>query len=148
MKGLELSRAYYEEYGKPMIDTQLAQYKPYRRSVLSAKVRNVWDSMMSFLRITISDRHSACGCRRNSTRRQVPRSTHTIACRLLTKAIRGSHLHRAEAGSEFFRWRDFIVNSPDFLTLRRIREWFPVSRNFLATGVAGFLAGTFSQSER
>lgn len=29
MKGLELSRAYYEEYGKPMIDTQLAQYKPY-----------------------------------------------------------------------------------------------------------------------
>ena len=29
MKGLELSRAYFEEYGKPMIETQLSQYKPY-----------------------------------------------------------------------------------------------------------------------
>ena len=29
MKGMELSRGYFEEYGKPMIDTQLAQYKQY-----------------------------------------------------------------------------------------------------------------------
>ena len=29
MKGLELSRAYFEEYGRPMMDTQLAQYRPY-----------------------------------------------------------------------------------------------------------------------
>ncbi len=27
MKGMELSRAYFEEYGRPMIDTQLAQYR-------------------------------------------------------------------------------------------------------------------------
>lgn len=29
MKGLELSSAYFEEYGRPMIDNQLAQYKEY-----------------------------------------------------------------------------------------------------------------------
>ena len=29
MKGLELSRIYFEEYGKQMIDSQLAQYRPY-----------------------------------------------------------------------------------------------------------------------
>ncbi len=29
MKGMELSRRYFEEYGKQMIDTQLAQYRQY-----------------------------------------------------------------------------------------------------------------------
>ena len=29
MKGMELSRAYFEEYGKPLIDTRLLQYRPY-----------------------------------------------------------------------------------------------------------------------
>lgn len=29
MKGMELSRGYFEQYGKPMIDTQLAQYRQY-----------------------------------------------------------------------------------------------------------------------
>ena len=29
MKGMELSKAYFEEYGKPLIDTRLLQYRPY-----------------------------------------------------------------------------------------------------------------------
>ena len=29
MKGLELSRIYFEEYGKQMMTLQLAQYRPY-----------------------------------------------------------------------------------------------------------------------
>ena len=130
MKGLELSRAYYEEYGKPMIDTQLAQYKPY----LAAGLVGEGSECLGFDDELSTDHdfgwHSVCGCRRDSTRRQVPRcSWHTIACRLLTKAIRGSHLHRAEAGSEFFRWKDFIVNSPGFPMLRRTIWSGFVSRN-------------------
>lgn len=29
MKGMELSKAYFEEYGRPLIEQQLSQYKGY-----------------------------------------------------------------------------------------------------------------------
>ena len=88
MKGLELSRAYYEEYGKPMIDTQLAQYKPY----LAAGLVGEGSECLGFDDELSTD-------------------------------------HGAQAGSEFFRWKDFIVNSPGFPTLRRTIWSGFVSRN-------------------
>ena len=135
MKGLELSRAYYEEYGKPMIDTQLAQYKTVSggRSC-RRKVRNAWDSMMNLHGSRFRTGILPVGTG-GTLRRQVPRcSGHTIACRLLTRVIRGSHLHREDTVSEYFRWKDFIVNSQGFPTHRRTIWSGSGSRNAFGDG--------------
>ena len=127
MKGLELSRAYYEEYGKPMIDTQLAQYKPYLAAGLVGEGSEClgFDDELStdhdfgpaFCLWVPEELYAKAGTEMQRAYDSLPAS------------YKGSHLHRAQAGSEFFRWKDFIVNSPGFPTLRRTIWSGFVSRN-------------------
>lgn len=89
MKGLELSRAYYEEYGKPMIDTQLAQYKPYLAAGLVGEGSEClgFDDELStdhdfgpaFCLWVPEELYAKAGTEMRGR---------TIACRLLTNAIR------------------------------------------------------------
>ncbi len=53
MKGMELSKAYFEEYGKPLIDTRLLQYRPYIAAGLVAGGSERRGLMMIFPLITI-----------------------------------------------------------------------------------------------
>ena len=108
MKGLELSRAYYEEYGKSMIDTQLAQYKPY----LAAGLVGEGSECLGFDDELSTDHDFG------------PAFCLWVPEELYAKA--GTEM---QAGSEFFRWKDFIVNSPGFPTLRRTIWSGFVSRN-------------------
>ncbi len=138
MKGLELSRAYFEEYGKPMIDTQLAQYRPYMAAGLVGEGSECLGFDDEFPRITISDRHSVCGCRRNSTRRQVPRCRgHTIAAGFLQGYTR---ITSAQGGGRigvlplegFYRKFTGLSHAP-----QDNMEWFRIPERFLATVTSG-----------
>ncbi len=47
MKGLELSRQFYETWGRPMLMEQFSEYVPLLRPEWPGKVRTVSDMMMS-----------------------------------------------------------------------------------------------------
>ena len=59
MKGMELARAYYEQYGRNMILSKFPTYADWQ-----AKALNVSVMMMLFLQITISDLLFAYGLQR------------------------------------------------------------------------------------
>ena len=60
-KGIELARAYYEQFGKRMIREQFRNMRTESRLDLSGKDRNALDLMICFQKITIMAQHSVCG---------------------------------------------------------------------------------------
>ena len=59
MKGLELSRTFYDAYGKPMLEEQFSQLLPFLAVGLFGRDRNVSVTMMRFLRTMILNLDSA-----------------------------------------------------------------------------------------
>ena len=63
MKGQELSRRFYEEYGRPMLREQFGAYEEQIAAGSLERVLTVLDMMMRFPGIMISRRGSAFGSR-------------------------------------------------------------------------------------